>query len=303
MTVGITSPSVRSADATTWTCSGRSPTCSTTSWRRSRRRPPPARLAVGGRAPNRLVGRVGWWTRSANDPPPVLDFLDVSDADDGVRLVETAMRAVLPAVRRRRTTSASCRPTGHRTRCSSARSTSGGPCSSVSAPGHSSNAFACNGRGRPGARAQRAAAVPPGDRSRGAGRPDDIVLEGTLDAHSRVELTRMTPGEQANSSTTTSSPGTRRRASGGGWRRPMARRSDSSSRPATHKPDHRLHRGAAGFPWPGYVDDILAEGTRSSPHKTFRASGLDRCGQRADGARLRRAGYATFERQLDMTWS
>ena len=46
---------------------------------------------------NRLAGRVGWWTRSAGDPPLVLDFLDVSDVDDGVRLVETAMRAVLPA--------------------------------------------------------------------------------------------------------------------------------------------------------------------------------------------------------------
>src|SRR6188472_3244282 len=46
---------------------------------------------------DRLVGRVGWWTRSADDPPLALDILDVSDVDDGIRLVETAMRAVLPA--------------------------------------------------------------------------------------------------------------------------------------------------------------------------------------------------------------
>ena len=93
-----------------------------------------------------LVGRVGWWTRSADDPPLVLDILDVSDVDDGVRLVETAMRAVLPAG----FDAAGLHPLpaarlgigrGARPR----RRRSGGPCWSASALGHWSNACAFSG--------------------------------------------------------------------------------------------------------------------------------------------------------------
>ena len=54
----------------------------------------------------------------------------------------------------------------------------------------------------------------------------------------------------------------------------------------------------------GYVDDVLAEGTR-----ILAAQGVPRIRAATDvgnapmAKAFARAGYATFERQLDMTWS
>ncbi|NOK60123.1 MAG: N-acetyltransferase [Chloroflexi bacterium AL-W] len=46
----------------------------------------------------RLLGRIGWWTRSAGESPAVLDIFDIAGLDDHASdaLVATAMRAVLP---------------------------------------------------------------------------------------------------------------------------------------------------------------------------------------------------------------
>ena len=256
---------------------------------------------------NRLVGRVGWWTRSAGDPPLVLDILDVPDLDDGVRLVETAMREVLPAgstppdyirflppdwasdptlvrdveIRRAVLERLGARPLVERLRL---QWEAGGP---VPEP---------SGRLRFRAVADRAELVG----------LMTSVLEGTLDAHSRAELTRMTPAEQAN-----------------------FQYDDELARYTTPREWWRVATLADGTPvgfviparnaynaiiayigvlpafrGHGYVDDVLAEGTR-----ILAAEGVPRIRAATDvgnepmARAFARAGYATFERQLDMTWS
>jgi RimJ/RimL family protein N-acetyltransferase len=256
---------------------------------------------------NRLVGRVGWWTRSADDPPLALDILDVFDVDDGVRLVETAMRAVLPAVptppdyirflppdwasdpalvrdvgvRRDVLERLGARPLVERLRL---QWDAGGLMPEPS------------GRVRFRAVADRAELV--GLMA--------SVLEGTLDAHSRVEPTRMTPAEQANlqyddelAKYTTPREW---------WR--VATLNDGTPIgfviPArnAYNPIIAYLGVLPAFRGKGYVDDVLAEGTR-----ILAGQGVPRIRAATDvsnGPMARafaRAGYATFERQLDMTWS
>ncbi|GAA1008142.1 N-acetyltransferase [Acrocarpospora pleiomorpha] len=62
-----------------------------------RRRPEWMWIALRG---DRLVARLAWWARRKDDPPFLLDTFDLDDAerlDTGVRLLETAMAATLPA--------------------------------------------------------------------------------------------------------------------------------------------------------------------------------------------------------------
>ena len=254
-----------------------------------------------------LVGRVGWWTRSADDPPLVLDILDVSDVDDGVRLVETAMHAVLPAgstppdyirflppdwasdaalvrdveIRRAVLERLGARPLVERLRL---QWDAGGP---VPEP---------NGRLRFRTVADRAELV-------------DLmtsVLEGTLDAHSRAELTQMTPAEQANFQYDDELA---RYTTPREWWR-VATLPDGTPVgfviPArnAYNPIIAYIGVLPGFRGKGYIDDVLAEGTR-----ILAAQGVPRIRAATDVGNVpmarafARAGYATFERQLDMTWS
>ena len=255
---------------------------------------------------NRLVGRVGWWARSPDDPPLVLDLLDVSDVDDGVRLVETAMGAVLAAgstppdyirflppdwasdpalvrdvdVRRAVLERLGARPLVERLRL---QWDAGGP---VPEP---------NGRLRFRAVADRAELVG----------LMTSVLEGTLDAHSRVELTRMTPVEQANFQYDDELA---RYTTPREWWR-VATLPDGTPvgfvLPArnAYYPIIAYIGVLPAFRGKGYVDDILAEGTR-----ILAAQGVPRIRAATDMGNgpmahaFARAGYATFERQLDMTW-
>ena len=255
---------------------------------------------------DRLVGRVGWWTRSADNPPLVLDFFDTSDVDDGAALVRTAMAAVVPdgatppdhirflppdwhddpevvrAVDDRRSVleGLGARPLVERLRVQW-------------------------DLGRP--------VPPPSDRLRFrsvADREELVglmtqVLEGTLDAHSRRDLIRMTPADRRTSSSTTSSPATPRHASGGGSRRcPTAHRSGSSSRRATRTTRSSRTSASSGLPWQGLRRRRARGGTR-----ILAAEGVPRIRAATDVGNVpmarcfARAGYTTFERQLDMTWS
>ena len=254
-----------------------------------------------------LVGRVGWWTRSADDPPLVLDILDVSDVDDGVRLVETAMRAVLPAgstppdyirflppdwasdaalvrdveIRRAVLERLGARPLVERLRL---QWDAGGP---VPEP---------NGRLRFRTVADRAELVG----------LMTSVLEGTLDAHSRAELTRMTPAEQANFQYDDELA---RYTTPREWWR-VATLPDGTPVgfviPArnAYNPIIAYIGVLPAFRGKGYIDDVLAEGTR-----ILAAQGVPRIRAATDvgngpmARAFERAGYATFERQLDMTWS
>ncbi len=262
-------------------------------------------LWVAQRA-NRLVGRVGWWARAADDPPLILDILDVSDVDDGVQLVKTAMRAVLPAgstppeyirflppdwasdpalvreveVRRAVLERLGARPLVERLRLQWEK---GGPVPASS-------------------RRLRFRAV--ADRTELVGLMT-TVLDGTLDAHSRAELTRMTPAEQANAQYDDELA---RYTTPRDWWR-VATLPDGTPVgfviPARNAYNAIIaYIGVLpGFRGQGYVDDVLAEGTR-----ILAAQGVPRIRASTDvgnGPMARafaRAGYATFERQLDMTW-
>ena len=60
-----------------------------------RRRPEWLWLALRG---NRVVARAGWWSRAGDPHPLLMDIFDVdSGTEDGVRLLTTALPAVVPA--------------------------------------------------------------------------------------------------------------------------------------------------------------------------------------------------------------
>jgi RimJ/RimL family protein N-acetyltransferase len=256
---------------------------------------------------DRLLGRVGWWTRSAGNPPLVLDFFDTSDVDDGAALVRTAMAAVLPdgatppdhirflppdwhddpevvgavGIRRSVLEGLGARQLVERLRL---QWDAGGP------------------------------VPPPSDRLRFRPVVDreelvglmTLVLEGTLDAHSRSELTQMTPAEQASFQFDNELAGY---ASPRDWWR-VATLSDETPVgfviPArnAYNPIIAYLGVLPAFRGNGYVDDVLGEGTR-----ILAAEGVSRIRAATDVGNVpmarcfARAGYATFERQLDMTWS
>jgi RimJ/RimL family protein N-acetyltransferase len=256
---------------------------------------------------NRLVGRVGWWTRAANNPPLVLDFFDTLDADDGAALVRTAMNAVVREgatppdyirfmppdwhdspevvratdVRRSVLEGLGARPLVERLRL---QWDSGGP---VPRP------------------SDRLRFRPVADREELVGLMTQ-VLDGTLDEHSRSDLTRMTPAEQANFQFDDELAGytTPREW----WR--VATLPDGTPVgfviPArnAYNPIIAYLGVLPAFRGRGYVDDVLGEGTR-----ILAAEGVPRIRASTDVGNVpmarsfARAGYATFERQLDMTWS
>lgn len=260
-----------------------------------------------GQGANRLAGRVGWWTRTAGDPPMALDILDVVDVDDGVRLVETAMRAVLPSgstppdyirflppdwssdpdlvrdvgIRRAVLERLGARPLVQRLRL---RWDAGGPIPEPSG---------------------RLRFRTPVDRAELVGLMTS-VLEGTLDAHSRADLMRMTPAEQANLQyddelARYSSPrewwrvGTLHDGTPVGFVIPARN---------AYNPIIAYIGVVPAFRGKGYVDDLLAEGARilaGQGAPRIRAS--TDVGNIPTARAFARAGYATFERQLDMTWS
>ena len=132
-----------------------------------------------------------------------------------------------------------------------------------------------------------------------------LVLDGTLDAHSRDELTRLSARSAAEAQYRDE---LERYASPHGWWR-VATLPDGEPVgfviPAHNGynpiiayvgvvPAHRGH---------GYIDEILGEGTR-----LLAAEGVPRIRAATDvgnvpmAAAFARAGYTVFERQIDMTW-
>jgi RimJ/RimL family protein N-acetyltransferase len=256
---------------------------------------------------DRLVGRAGWWTRTPGDRPHVLDLLDLSTVEDGVALVATALEAVLPdggtppdhirflapdwhddpaAVRDVEARTAALGRLGARPLVERLRLQwdAGGP------------------------------VPPPSDRLRFrpvAGRDELVgmmtaVVDGTLDAHTRSELTTMTPAEQAafqyedeleryDTPRSWWRVGTLRDGTPVGFVIPARNAYNPIIAYIGVLPSFRGH---------GYVDDLLGEGTR-----VLAAEGVPRIRASTDVGNVpmakafARAGYATFERQLDLTWS
>ncbi|WP_329234451.1 GNAT family N-acetyltransferase [Actinoallomurus sp. NBC_01490] len=273
-----------------------------------RRRPSWMWVALRG---DRLVARAAWWSRPHHDAPFLLDVFDLDDTapdrlDAGTRLLRAAMAEVVPPgapipeytrfvppdwrespgprrmVEERRSVleDLGARPLVERLRMEWRR---GGP---VPEPDG------------------RLVFRPVGDAEELIGLMAD-VLNGTLDAHGRADLTRMparAAAEAQYEDELTGYPSPRE-----WWR--IATLPDGEPvgfvipahngyNPAIAYIGVRpAHRGR------GYVDEILGEGTR-----VLAAEGVDRIRASTDvgntpmAKAFARAGYPVYEHQLDMTW-
>jgi len=269
-----------------------------------RRRPEWLWLALRG---DRVVARAGWWSPPGDQHPLLMDIFDIDgDADDGVLLLQTALAAVVPA--------GTTPPEYGRFLPPDWRD-------------HQDIRQAVEDRmaalEQVGAklfverlRLEWRAGTPVAELSgrlsfRPVRDPGELielmtlVLDGTLDAHSRDDLTRMTPGQAAQDQYRGE---LERYASPHEWWR-IATLPDGEPVgfviPAHNGynpviaylgvvPAHRGH---------GYINDVLAAGTsllaaQNVPH--IRAS--TDVGNTPMAAAFDRAGYVIFERQIDMNW-
>ncbi|MFK0171621.1 GNAT family N-acetyltransferase [Streptomyces sp. NPDC090306] len=276
-----------------------------------RRRPEWMWVALRG---DRLLARAAWWGRPGGGPPVALDILDIDDGttphdhtDIGVRLLRTAMAATLPGgslppeygrfvppdwrentVSRRAVEArmAVLERTGARFFVERLR---------LEWRPHSPTPTLHTGLVfRPPVDAEELVSLMA------------VALDGTLDAHSRDDLTRMSAREAA-----------------------VKHYEDELARYTSPRDWWRIatlpHGAPVGFVLPahngynaiiayiavlpahrgnGYVDGLLAEGTRILAEQNVR-----RIRASTDLANVpmaqafRRAGYVNFERQINMTWS
>ena len=269
-----------------------------------RRRPEWLWLALRG---DRVVARAGWWSRAGDQKPLLMDIFDIDgDIEDGVLLLKTALAALVPA--------GATPPEYGRFLPANWRD---------DVPTRQAVEDRMAALGRVGAklfverlRLEWRPGTPVAELSgRLAFRPVrdpgelielmTLVLDGTLDAHSRDDLTRMTPGQAAQEQYRNE---LERYASPHEWWR-IATLPDGEPVgfviPAHNGynpiiaylavvPAHRGH---------GYIHDVLAAGTsllaaQNVPH--IRAS--TDVGNTPMAAAFARAGYVIFERQIDMTW-
>ena len=269
-----------------------------------RRRPEWLWLALRG---DRVVARAGWWSPQGDQHPLLMDIFDIDgDADDGVLLLQTALAAVVPA--------GTTPPEYGRFLPPDWRD-------------HQDIRQAVEDRmaalEQVGAklfverlRLEWRAGTPVAELSgrlsfRPVRDPGELielmtlVLDGTLDAHSRDDLTRMTPGQAAQDQYRGE---LERYASPHEWWR-IATLPDGEPVgfviPAHNGynpviaylgvvPAHRGH---------GYINDVLAAGTSllaAQNVPNIRAS--TDVGNTPMAAAFDRAGYVIFERQIDMNW-
>ena len=276
-----------------------------------RRRPEWMWVALRG---DRILARLAWWGKGGDEPPLYLDILDLDDAasdsdllDVGVRLVKAASDEVLP--------SGTPPPEYLRSVPSDWRD-------------HADTRQVVEDRmtvlERTGARLfverfqleWRPGAPVPAPTGRLAYRPvrdaEDLlalmtpVMDGTLDAHSQHDLTRMSARDAA---VTHYEGELARYASPREWWR-IATLPDGDPVgfviPARNAYSAIIaylgvvpaHRGN------GYINEILGEGTR-----VLAGQDVPRIGASTDlgnvpmAKAFERAGYVTYQRTIDMTWS
>jgi RimJ/RimL family protein N-acetyltransferase len=275
-----------------------------------RRRPEWMWVALRG---DRLLARAAWWSRAGGDAPLILDVLDIDDSasgpdrmDTAVRLLHAAMAAILPN---------GSRPPQY---------------SRFVPPGWRENAATrqavedrMTALERTGARLfverlrlewRPLSPVPePSGRLAFRSVHDDeelvalmaLVLDGTLDAHSRDALTRMSVHEAAvqhyeDELARYTSPRD-------WWRIATLPGGEPVGFVIPARNDYNpviayiavlpTHRGN------GYIDDILAEGTRILAEQDVpRIRASTDLGNVPMANAFRRAGYSNFEREINMTW-
>ena len=269
-----------------------------------RRRPEWLWLALRG---DRVVARAGWWSRAGDRHPLLMDIFDIDgDIDDGVRLLKTALAVVVPAgttpPQYLRFLPADWREHQHTRQAVDDRM------GVLQRAGAKLFVERLRLEWRPG--------TPVADLSgRLAFRPVrnpgelielmTLVLDGTLDAHSRDDLTRMTRRRAARERYHDEFESY---ASPHEWWR-IATLPDGEPVgfviPA-HNGYHPViaylgvvpaHRGH------GYIHDVLAVGTSLlAAQNVPRIRAATDVGNTPMAAAFARAGYVNFERQIDMTW-
>ena len=255
----------------------------------------------------RVVARAGWWSRVGDHHPLLMDIFDIDgDTDDGVRLLETALPAVIPAgatpPEYGRFLPADWRDHGPTRQAVHDRM------AALERVGARLFVERLRLEWHPGATIAELSGRLTFRPVRNPGELIELmtlVLDGTLDAHSRDDLTRMTPGQAAQEQYHNE---LERYASPHEWWR-IATLPDGEPVgfviPAHNGynpiiaylgvvPAHRGH---------GYVHDVLAAGTSllAAQHAPRIRAATD-VGNAPMSAAFARAGYVTFERQIDMTW-
>ena len=269
-----------------------------------RRRPQWLWLALRG---ERVVARAGWWSRAGDQHPLIMDIFDIDgDTGDGLRLLETALAAVVPPgaapPQYSRFLPADWQDHPHIQQEVADRM------AVLERTGAKLFVERLRLQWRPGTPVAGLSGRLSFRPVRHPGELIDlmtVVLDGTLDAHSRDELTRMTPRQAAQEQYHAE---LERYPSPHEWWR-IAVLPDGE--PAgfvipAHNGYHPIiaylgvvpaHRGH------GYVHDLLAAGTSLLAEQNVpRIRASTDVGNAPMAAAFARAGYVVFERQLDMTW-
>ncbi|HEX6359286.1 GNAT family N-acetyltransferase [Actinophytocola sp.] len=273
-----------------------------------RRRPEWMWVALRG---DHLLARVAWWGRPDNDQPLILDVFDLDDSsadrvDIGLALLRRAMAAVVPA---------GTRPPEY-SRCVPPDWREGGATGQVvedrmvvlEQTGARLSIERLRLQWHPGTPIPE----PTGRlRFRAVGDTEELLammtraLEGTLDEHSRDDLTRMSAREAAVKHY--EEEFARYRSPRDWWQ--VATLPDGEPVgfviPARNDYNPLIaylavlpeHRGN------GYIDEILAEGTRLlSTQDVPRIRAATDLGNIPMAKAFQRAGYVNFERTINMTW-
>ena len=269
-----------------------------------RRRPEWLWLAQRG---DRVVARAGWWSRAGDQHPLLMDIFDIDgDIDYGVRLLKTALAVVVPAgttpPQYLRFLPADWREHQHTRQAVDDRM---GVLQRAGAKLFVERLRLEWRPGTPVAELSGRLAFRP---VRNPGELIELmtlVLDGTLDAHSRDDLTRMTRRQAARERYHDEFESY---ASPHEWWR-IATLPDGEPVgfviPA-HNGYHPViaylgvvpaHRGH------GYIHDVLAVGTSLlAAQNVLRIRAATDVGNTPMAAAFARAGYVNFERQIDMTW-
>ena len=280
-------------------------------------------LAAGRRRPewmwvarcgDHLLARAAWWGQAGDDTPFLLDIFDIDDSgagrdrvDIGERLLRTAMGEVVPAGTRPPEYIRYVPPDWRDEEA--ARRLVEDRMLALERTGARLLVERLRFEWRPGTPV-------PGPRGRLVFRPvrdtEEIldlmtrVLDGTLDAHSRDDLARMSPREAAVSHYEDELA--HYRSPRDWWRIATLPGGEPVGfvTPARNNYNHTIgylavlpeQRGN------GYIDEILAEGTRILAARDVpRIRAATDLGNTPMANAFQRAGYINFERTINMTWS
>ncbi|WP_207309587.1 GNAT family N-acetyltransferase [Streptomyces kasugaensis] len=276
-----------------------------------RRRPAWMWVALRG---DQLLARAAWWSRRDRDAPFILDILDIDDSaadpdrvDIGVRLLQTATAATLPNGARPPEYSRFVPPDWREN--AATRQAVEDRMTVLERAGAQLFVERLRWDWRP-----QSPVPEPGGRL--AFRPVHdaeelmalmaLALDGTLDAHSRDDLTRMSVHEAAVKHYEEELA--RYTSPRDWWRIATLPGGEPVGFIIPARNDYNpiiaylavlpAHRGN------GYIDDILAEGTRILAEQNVpRIRASTDLGNTPMANAFRRAGYLNFEREINMTWS